>query len=57
MFFQELPGFYKSKFYSTNSLLLLSHIPVERKVSKLRVAEICLDEEPARQSGVECSDL
>lgn len=29
MFFQELPGLSKFKFYPTNSLPLLSHIPVE----------------------------
>ena len=31
MFFQELPGLSKFKFYPTNSLPLLSHIPVETK--------------------------
>jgi len=36
MFFQELPGFSKFKFYSTNSLALLSHIPVERRIAELR---------------------
>jgi hypothetical protein len=29
MFFQELPGLSKFKFYPINSLPLLSHIPVE----------------------------
>ena len=31
MFFQELSGLYKFELYPTNSLLLLSHIPVERR--------------------------
>ncbi len=33
MFFQELPGVSSFKLYPSNSLLLLSHIPVERSRS------------------------
>ena len=37
MFFQELPGPYKFELYPTNSLPLLSHIPVERRIALRRV--------------------
>jgi hypothetical protein len=40
MFFQELPGFFKSEFYPTNSLPLLSHIPVERKGKSVFVKRV-----------------
>ena len=36
MFFKELPGFFIFEFYPTNSLPLLSHIPVELGIAKLR---------------------
>ena len=36
MFFKELPGFFTFEFYPTNSLPLLSHIPVE----ELGIAEL-----------------
>ena len=40
MFFQELPGLSKFKFYSTNSLPLLSHTPVERRIANCAIAEL-----------------
>lgn len=39
MFFQELPGLSKFKFYPTNSLPLLSHIPVE-ELRNCAIAEL-----------------
>jgi len=40
MFFQELPGVFKFELYPTNSLPLLSHIPVERRIFNTR-AFVC----------------
>ena len=40
MFFQELPGFSIVEFYPTNSLPLLSHIPVETNRT-IANAEVC----------------
>jgi hypothetical protein len=36
MLFHGLPGFSHFAFYPFNSLLLLSHIPVERRSAELR---------------------
>jgi hypothetical protein len=58
MFFKELPGFCIFEFYPTNSLPLLSHIPVEELgIAKLRDCGIARFVGALRSSNEELSEV
>ena len=58
MFFKELPGFFTFEFYPTNSLPLLSHIPVEELgIAELRDCGIARAVGALRSSNEELSEV